>query len=254
MSGSDKSLNISIDTLLSAVNEFRPEHAPVRKQSGDESADKYRRTFDVANNVARFGGTAATAATIRSAARHTDRHPSTAAKDAGNFHKGKFWWHGYEVSIENPKGSIRSGVNRDGKGWRVTMPAHYGYLRRTKSEADGDHLDVYIGPNIDSELVFVIDQQTPGRRFDEHKVVIGCDSLDEAKQLYLDAYSPDWQGIQDKLQTGAFKTGASANELVEPSGAPAGAIKSVLQNIYDVKLQPPHKSLIASESDAGSLP
>ena len=77
------------------------------------------------------------------------------------------------------------------------MPAHYGYLRRTKSEADGDHVDVFVGSNPQSELVFVIDQQTKGGRFDEHKVVIGCDSLDEAKRLHLDAYSPGWTGLRD---------------------------------------------------------
>ena len=113
---------------------------------------------------------------------------------------------------------------------------HAGYLRRTKSEADGDHLDVFIGQNIDSELVFVIDQQTPGRRFDEHKVIIGCESLDEAKRLYIDSYSPGWQGLREKLQTGTFKTGASADESVEPSGAPAGATKSVFVSIHDVKM------------------
>ena len=133
-----------------------------RKSVGDTDAkgkEKFSRFASAAAHVARYGGTAATAATIRAAARHTDRHPSESSKDAGNYRKGRFWWHGYEVSIENPKGSIRSGVARDGKAWRVKLPAHYGYLRRTKSEADGDHLDVFIGPNIDSELVFVIDQQ-----------------------------------------------------------------------------------------------
>jgi inorganic pyrophosphatase len=62
-----------------------------------------------------------------------------------------------------PQGATRSGKNKDtGEEWSIEMPYHYGYIKRTESEADGDHIDVFLGPHLDSEVVFVIDQRRPG--------------------------------------------------------------------------------------------
>lgn len=129
------------------------------------------------------------------AAAETDSSPSDAQKSAGNYRKGKFRWHGLEISIENPRGSIRSGKDRSGNAWEVEMPYHYGYIQQTESEADGDHIDVFLGPDLDSELVFVVDQQKPSGRFDEHKCMLGWRSVDEAQKAYLAAYSPGWKGL-----------------------------------------------------------
>ena len=46
----------------------------------------------------------------------------------------------------------------DGETWSNHMYHHYGYIKMTESEADGDHIDVFIGPNPASTVVFVIDQ------------------------------------------------------------------------------------------------
>ncbi|MEN6507165.1 MAG: DUF935 family protein, partial [Planctomycetaceae bacterium] len=135
---------------------------------------------------------------IAEAAAATDQSPSDEAKKAGNYRKGKVRLHGLEIAIENPKGSIRSGKAADGTEWQTVMPWHYGYIKRTESEADGDHIDVFIGPHPDSEVVFVVDQtKRPGwRNFDEHKVMLGWKSADKAKQAYLDAYDKGWQGFE----------------------------------------------------------
>ena len=53
---------------------------------------------------------------------------------------------GLDIAIENPKGSERKGVGKDGEEWSVAMPSHYGFVRRTEG-ADGDQVDVYVGPN-----------------------------------------------------------------------------------------------------------
>lgn len=133
---------------------------------------------------------------IAEAARTTDRNPTPAQKEAGNYRKGRFKLWGREFVIENPRGSIRSGVSKEtGNPWATRMPNHYGYIRQTTSEADGDHIDVFIGPDIDSDLVFVIDQQTPDGEFDEHKVMVGWSDAGDAQQAYLDAYSSGWDGF-----------------------------------------------------------
>lgn len=133
---------------------------------------------------------------VRDAARQTDRSPSEAQKSAGNYRKGVFSWNGMEISIENPRGSFRRGKNRLGVEWEVKLPAHYGYLRRTRSDADGDQVDVFVGPDPHSPVVFVVDQQDTDGRFDEHKCIIGCLSEEEARTLYRAAYSKGWRGLR----------------------------------------------------------
>ncbi len=123
---------------------------------------------------------------VHEASLETDKNPSEEQRRAGNYRKGRFHWNGLELVIETPEGVKRR------PEW-PEMPAHYGYIRRYESEADGDHIDVFIGPKPDIELVFVVDQVSKSGRFDEHKVIIGCESEKQAAQLYKDAYTPDWK-------------------------------------------------------------
>jgi len=102
----------------------------------------------------------------------------------GNYKKTHISLHGLPIAIENPKGSIRKG-----RGWECKMPYHYGYIKRTEG-ADGAHVDVCIGPHPESEAVFIVDQKDAGTgKFDEHKVLLGYRSRDEAVQAYCSAFS-----------------------------------------------------------------
>ncbi|MCT7340522.1 hypothetical protein N5K55_05780 [Pseudomonas aeruginosa] len=83
--------------------------------------------------------------------------PTDAQKEAGNYRKGHVRFQGLDISIENPRGSERKGVGKNGKVWSHTMSDHYGYIKRT-SGADGEQVDVYLGPQEHSDRVFVIDQ------------------------------------------------------------------------------------------------
>jgi phage gp29-like protein len=133
-------------------------------------------------------------AALVEAAALTDMDPSPERKAAGNYRKGSFWCHGFEVTIENPAGSQRRGTDKDGKEWSVTMPHHYGYLRRT-SGADGDQVDVFVGDDPACDLVFVVDQIKPDGKFDEHKCMIGFHTEADALKAYRDSYSRDWKGF-----------------------------------------------------------
>lgn len=133
-------------------------------------------------------------ASIRDAASTTDRNPTEGQSKAGNYAKGKFRLHGFTVSIENPRGSIRWGKRADGTEWSQCVPHHYGYLNKTEG-ADGDHVDVWIGPDPESELIFVVDQRKPDSTFDEHKCLIGFHNEAEARQAYLDGYPAGWNGL-----------------------------------------------------------
>lgn len=120
--------------------------------------------------------------------------PTDAQKAAGNYKMGHATLQGLDITIENPRGSTRSGTDVGGNAWSVDMANHYGYIKRTEG-ADGDHVDAFIGPNPDSSQVFVVDQVDPRTgKFDEHKVMLGFDSLDAARAGYLANYERGWKG------------------------------------------------------------
>ena len=133
---------------------------------------------------------------VQLAARNAQQ-PTPAQAEAGNYRKGHINFHGMRITIEVPKGGIRKGTDPNGKHWEIRMPHPYGYVRGTAEDtADGDHLDVFIGPHPHAELVYVIDQSRPDTgRFDEHKAVLGSLNLKEAKEIYLAAYEPGWKGM-----------------------------------------------------------
>ena len=121
-----------------------------------------------------------------------EQNPTEAQKEAGNYKKGHVKIDGYDVTIENPKGSVRSGVDRNGQEWSVTMNNTYGYIRGTEG-VDGDHIDVYLSDDIenwDGKRVFVIDVYNKDGTFDEHKVMLGFNNAADAFTNYVRNYSP----------------------------------------------------------------
>ena len=135
--------------------------------------------------------------------------PTDAQKEAGNYKKGHTTWNGLRVTIENPSGSERRGVDPRGKQWSVKMPAHYGYVKRSEG-ADGEQVDIYMGPNPGSNRVFVVDQvEARTGEFDEHKAVTGVDTLEQAMQLYdagfSDGKGPQRRGAVTEMTVDEFK-------------------------------------------------
>lgn len=131
-----------------------------------------------------------TAQDLEAAGQRVNVEPSEAQAQAGNYKKAHVRIAGQDVTIENPKGSTRRNKNPDGPAWESVLPAHYGYIKRTTG-ADGDQLDVYVGDNPKSKKVYIIDQRAPtaNGRFDEHKVILGADSIAQARDLYTKAFS-----------------------------------------------------------------
>lgn len=123
-----------------------------------------------------------------------DTNPTEAQKEAGNYKKGHIKINGFDVTIEQPAGSVRSGKDANGKEWSVTMNNTYGYIRGTES-VDGDHIDVFLGPDMNSDMVYVVDQVNTDGSFDEHKVMMGFPSLEDARSAYLSNYEEGWQGL-----------------------------------------------------------
>lgn len=130
---------------------------------------------------------------IEAARKEVDQNPTEAQKEAGNYKKGHVKVDGFDITIENPKGSVRSGKDADGKEWSVTMNNDYGYIRGTEG-VDGDHIDVFLSDNPEQGNVYVIDQvnQKTGE-YDESKVMYGFNSLEEAKDAYLANFEEGWK-------------------------------------------------------------
>ncbi len=137
---------------------------------------------------------------LKEAEAATDTHPTDGQKEAGNYAKGHVRLFGMDLSIEQPKGSTRSGVDADGRAWSQEMHNTYGYIRGTMGR-DKDHIDVFLGDNLESQKVFVVDQKNRDGSFDEHKVMLGFDSLEEARKAYLSNYEEGWQGLMHISET-----------------------------------------------------
>ena len=151
--------------------------------------------------LAALGGAEQKAPTIgeqvQAAEAEVNTNPTEAQKEAGNYKKGHVQIGTFNVTIEQPKGSVRSGVDKGGKKWEVEMQNTYGYIRGTEG-VDGDHIDVFLSDDIDGwdgHKVFVVDQRNADGSFDEHKVMLGFNDINDAEAAYMSNYEEGWQGL-----------------------------------------------------------
>lgn len=128
------------------------------------------------------------------AAEGAGTEPTEAQKEAGNYKMDHRRVDGYDISIENVKGSVRRGTGADGKPWETTMRNDYGYIRGTEG-VDGDHIDVFLSDTPEEGDVFVVDQVREDGSFDEHKVMYGFPTEEAARDAYLSNYEPGWSGL-----------------------------------------------------------
>ena len=140
-------------------------------------------------------GETSLSAQIEAASAEVNTEPTEAQKEAGNYKKGHVQVGTFDITIEQPQGSVRKGTDADGKQWESKMNNTYGYIRGAVG-VDGDHIDVFLSNDIDGwngRKVFVVDQYNPDGSFDEHKVMLGFNDQDEAKGDYLANYEQGWE-------------------------------------------------------------
>lgn len=138
---------------------------------------------------------------VDNAAQETNTNPTEPQKHAGNYKMGHVRFDGFDISIENPKGSIRSGKDKTGREWQHELPTDYGYFRGTKGR-DKDHIDVFIGPKPENDRIYVVDQIDPTTgNYDEAKVMLGFDNISQARNTYLAAYETGWKGLGEITRT-----------------------------------------------------
>lgn len=151
---------------------------------------------------------------------------SEAQREAGNYPMTHKRIHGLAISIETPKGERRR------PEW-PPMAADYGYIKGTMGR-DGDHVDVFLGPNLRSETVYVIDQSgATGKRFDEHKVMLGFYSKERAIATYRKCYKPGWRvGPVTTMTIAQFKNWLNEGDQMKPVHRQVSRYSSNLADLY----------------------
>ena len=174
-------------------------HSDKQHPSADKgttlAADQQTSDKEKTKKVADSEGENTLKAKIEAASADVNTEPTEAQKEAGNYKKGHVQVGTFDITIEQPEGSIRRGTDADGKKWESKMHNTYGYFRGTEG-VDGDHIDVFLSNDIDGwngRKVFVVDQYNPDGTFDEHKVMLGFNDMDEAKSDYLANYEKGWE-------------------------------------------------------------
>ena len=133
--------------------------------------------------------------------------PTPAQIEAGNYQKQHRRFQGLDISIENPAGSVRKGIDRDGHEWRTRMRFDYGYIRGSKG-VDKDHVDCYLGPHEAADFAYIVHQRKAGQwdRFDEDKVMLGFKTQKAARRAYLAHYDdPRFLGDITSMPMEEFK-------------------------------------------------
>lgn len=125
---------------------------------------------------------------------HRDRYP----------YHGTRMFRGLTIHVENAAGTWRTG-----KGWATKMKNDYGEIHGTKG-ADGEAVDVYVGPEEKAPNVYVVHQvhaKGPNKgKYDEDKVMLGFSTAAAAKKAYLDHYdTPDHFGSLTEMSFERFK-------------------------------------------------
>ena len=102
---------------------------------------------------------------------------------------------GLPITIEFRKGDTKSGTDVFGNDWKKTMLHDYGYFDGIMG-ADGQELDVYINPDARTDKIFRITQlNVKTQEFDEYKIMLNFESIDDALAGYLKNYPKDWKGL-----------------------------------------------------------
>jgi hypothetical protein len=178
-----------------------------------------------------------------------DTNPTEAQKEAGNYKKGHIKVDGLDITIEQPKGSIRRGTDANGKQWESEMHNTYGYIRGTES-VDGDHIDIFLSDNPTEGNVFVVDQvnQRTGD-FDEHKVMYGFNSMEEAVQAYRDQYEDGWKvGTVTEVSREEFKKWVDSSVRKTKPFAEYKSVKSEMGVGFETEAQKPTEENAAPAS------
>lgn len=149
--------------------------------------------------------------------------PTPLQEKAENFEMDHPTVAGLPLSITHPIGAKR---NPDRFPDAKTLTAHYGYIRGTIG-ADGEKLDAFVKggtPNAYDGPIYVVNQNKQDGTFDEHKIVVGANSPQDAQELYERQYPP---GFARAGSVATFSTPEAFKQWTEEGDKSAPAVGDV---------------------------
>lgn len=150
--------------------------------------------------------------------------PGTSAAILGRLDKtaSGHQWDGLEVHIEFRAGETQYGVDDQGHPWTRIFFVDYGSFEGTVG-ADGEPIDAYFGPHGGGDTVWIIKQVTADGTFDEHKVMCGFSSTEEALCTYLLHVPEQYFGAIYEVPTQALRLWLKMCGDIVNDGASYGA-------------------------------
>lgn len=159
-------------------------------------------------------------AELRRAVLRIHPEPTPGQREALNYRQGHITWRGLPITVEVAKGGYREGVGKDGHKWRRHMKCHYGRIKGTQG-ADGEHVDVFLGDDPESDVVVCVNQIKGDGSWDEHKFLLGCSSVEHARKMYLAHYPDGWKtGEVVDLTFSQFKEWLESGDHKKPLARP----------------------------------
>jgi hypothetical protein len=163
---------------------------------------------------------------------------------------------GILIYVENKAGTTRSGAS-GGHKWKIRMRYDYGEIPGTRG-ADGDPIDVYLGPNPASPTAYVLhqkhnspDPEAPQGTYDEDKVMLGFDSIEGALRAYMSHFDGPmpWPGVtvlpvavlKQRVHCGDLDLGTALVKADKPPGSGWEAIPGGKHQGYRRKTPGPRK-------------
>ena len=217
-----------------------------------ETTKDGKKTVEVIGSADDFGKRT-TVQELDDAREDVDTSPTDAQIKQGNYKKGHLTIQGLDITIENPKGSERTGME-DGDPWTSKMHVDYGYIKKSEG-ADGEHIDVYVGPNLEADTAHAIHQIEPETgKYDEDKVMIGFDSQKEAEAAYRKQYDqgmkvkPDRIGAVTSILITALKFKIKNNEIIGEEAIRQIEYKPAAQPRVEVVTEPSPKEAAPTPS------
>lgn len=132
-------------------------------------------------------------------------------------------YQGIKVHVDRPKGTIQSGVDESGQAWSRTYQIDYGFLPGTKG-GDGEELDAFLGEDPEAPQAWMCKQSKADGSFDEHKLMLGFRSANEARLAYAahipEKFLREMHGIRvDSVRAlrGIDPTGKAAKDMTHGS-------------------------------------
>ncbi len=125
---------------------------------------------------------------------------------------------GVDVHVDRPVGFVQEGKDDQGNEWKRTYQNDYGYIKGTAG-GDGESLDVFLGPALDTPAVYFVEQKKADGTFDEFKLMVGFPDRAAAEACYKAHIPAQYRGPVTETTMAHVKALLGVEPVVETAKA-----------------------------------